>query len=150
LVWLLVFFVATSSSLIRDPGEASNRVKCEKVKQRHWGWVISGFIKTCFMDDVTRISSAGFSIDSVQDQTVYGMIFEHNLEINYLPDNIHENFPNLTGLSAYDAGLKGISRTNFINMIYLKELHLSNNYLGKIYKDTFKDLVSLEVVFLGK
>lgn len=127
----------------------TNEVSCEKVKQRHWGWVISDQILTCFMDDETRIISDDFTIDLAHTDIV-GLLLEHNQNILYLPINIHEAFPNLIGLTAYDCHVNAISNKNFKNLGSLKELHLSNNYIEKIFSNTFEDLYSLEVVFLGK
>lgn len=101
------------------------------------------------MDDETRLISDDFTIDLTHEDVV-GLLLEHNQNILYLPINIHEAFPNLIGLSAYDCHVLAISNKNFKNLESLKELHLSNNYIEIIFSNTFEDLYSLEVVFLGK
>jgi Leucine-rich repeat (LRR) protein len=101
------------------------------------------------MDEQTKIDSVGFMISSPRNDTIKGLIFEHNTKINYLPENTGEKFPNLVGFSAYDAQLKAISKANFQNLIHLEELHLSNNQIQIINSDTFEGLISLEHIFLG-
>lgn len=148
-ILILSAWFALSES-IQTPQKSFLEVNCERVKLRHWGWKIDDHIMTCFMDDETAIKSTGVLIGEWQNLTMSGLIFEHNQKINYLPENISEKFPNLVGLSAYDSGVKKISKANFHNLIHLKELHLSNNFIVMINGDTFAGLISLDHVFLGK
>lgn len=102
------------------------------------------------MNDITEISTTGVMIGSLQNTSIAGFNLEHNKKINYLPENTGEKFPNLIGFSAFDSGVKEISKANFANLVLLKELHLSKNVKSKINSNTFEGLLSLKAIFLGK
>lgn len=122
---------------------------CEKVKTRHWDWTIGDYIYTCFMDETTRIDVKDVAI-STYNENVQGLLLEHNQNIRYLPIKVHENFPNLLGISAFDCKIEEISKANFEKLTKLTEIHLHNNKIKVIYADTFEDLTALQHIFLGK
>jgi hypothetical protein len=128
----------------------ANEVPCEAIKQREWEWTIDNFIKTCFMDDETIIDGDNFTISSPISTKVSGLLLEHNQNVKFLPVKVAETFPNILGISAFDCKIKQISKANFENLHKLTEIHLHGNMIETIYSNTFEDLVSLEVIFLGR
>lgn len=67
-----------------------------------------------------------------------------NGEVRFLPINMSNAFKNLRKLKANNCGMIGISRSNFNDLIYLKEIDISFNSLSSIPENTFNVLVVLE------
>lgn len=139
-----------STLLVASFTEATKEVQCERVAQRHWGWIINGYIETCFLDGDSVIDNVGFELRSPRSESTIGILFEHNKRIEFLPENTNEIFPNLVGLTAMGCAVKAITKANFRNMKKLLELHLSHNRIQSISSDAFEDLVSLHFLFLSK
>jgi hypothetical protein len=105
---------------------------------------------TCYMIDETIIYDDDYSIANPKDTKVSGLLLEHNQNVKFLPVKVAEKFPNILGISAFDCKIKQISKANFENLHKLTEIHLHGNMIETIYSNTFEDLVSLEVIFLGR
>lgn len=104
-------------------------------------------LKTCIMNS-TAINSNYFTITSVKDETVEEIYFDHNHDLNFLPNAIGEKFPNLLSLSAWRCSLLSVSRDNFIQLLSLRRMALNENNIQTISTETFEDLTSLEWLFL--
>lgn len=102
------------------------------------------------MRKTITIEKSDFFFSQPKDNKVTGFCLENNKKINYLPINLHENFPNLFGLDARDCAIKQIKNENFRGLKFLKILWLSRNQIDIIAKNTFEDLKHLEYVSLGK
>jgi Leucine rich repeat len=124
------------------------RVSCEIVVESDWENV--GSQKTCFLNETTVITAQGFTIASKIDEIVGGLDFSGNKNISKLPENVHENFPNLQIYSANSCSITSVSILNFKNLRNLKQLDLQNNQIEEISSSTFNDLQSLRWLFLSK
>jgi Leucine-rich repeat (LRR) protein len=102
------------------------------------------------MMEETIIDDDDYTIANEKDTKVSGLLLEHNQKVKFLPIKVAEKFPNILGISAFDCKIKSISKENFENLHKLTEIHLHGNMIETIYSNTFEDLVSLEVIFLGK
>jgi Leucine-rich repeat (LRR) protein len=96
------------------------------------------------------INSTGVTISSAKDETMMKIIFEFNKKVFYLPEKVHEVYPNLEIYNAGSCSIVSIFKRNFKNLTNLKELYLEYNNIEKISSDVFKNLPSLEGLFLGK
>lgn len=139
----LIFAVAIVEIILKANADF---VACESVKLAHW--FEYGDIKTCNMKE-TSIKSTGVKFSTKTD-VVEGLMFIFNRKILNLPENVAENFPNLIGINAYSCTINEISRQHFKGLIKLKELNFGHNFIKKISSETFKDLVSLEIIHLGE
>jgi Leucine rich repeat len=126
--------------------KAKEFVACEVVKTVFWA--LLGNITTCNMLQIS-INSTGAKI-STYNHFVKGLDFDHNTRIFYLPENVAETFPNLVGYYIYDCAINEISRQHFKGLHKLRELNISYNFIRKIPSDTFKDLLSIELIWLGE
>jgi hypothetical protein len=101
------------------------------------------------MKQSTSISTEDIEI-STRDASITALSFRDNKKIYFLPIRVHEAFPNLWRYSASDCALTTISRKNFNNLNKLRQLLLHFNQIKTIHSDTFIDLISLEMLDLGK
>lgn len=106
--------------------------------------------KTCLMNVTTAIVSIGSQIAVNEDQETKTLIFHGNKKIYFLPKNIYRNFPDLIEIDASKCSIKIVSRENFKKLEKLKKLSLQNNEIEKVQKNSFEDLLSLEVLDLRK
>lgn len=127
---------------------AASDFGCSISQKFHWS-IYNGELHTCMTIGVT-INSPETSIMSDRDGTVQGMVFDDNPEIKFLPINVHEKFPNIIGLSAWQCAIKVVSKKNFKNLSHLTVLSLARNQIEKVDIDTFDDLTSLEKLHLRK
>lgn len=96
------------------------------------------------------INKSDFCFNITRDNKVTGLTFENNKNINYLPINLHENFPNLFGLDGRDCSIRQITNDNFRGLKFLKQIWLSKNNIEIIASNTFEENKHLEYVSLGK
>lgn len=79
-----------------------------------------------------------------------GFALHNNKNIFFLPVDVSKTFSNLVVLKAWDCSLTTISRENFRGLGKLQFLDLETNQISKITRDTFRDLESLEWIWLSK
>lgn len=118
-------------------------VPCERVEK-------SGGFVDCFMDQTTAITSDTVKISDAREESISKLWFDHNSKIFFLPIEIHEKFPNLIQINAFNCSISTISKSNFVKLSKLRILYLENNKIEKIDSDTFDDLISLEEIDLSK
>jgi DNA polymerase/3'-5' exonuclease PolX len=123
-------------------------LSCETISDTEL--IIVGTVKTCVMDEFSKITSEGFVISSAQDLNVKALQLDQNKKIEFLPISSYQTFANLEFYSASKCSIKNISYQNFLQMNKLRALFLSENQIETIANDTFKDLAVLEVLDLGK
>lgn len=140
--YFIVIILATSLIV------KAKEVECETVTNFNWPYFI-GQQKTCDMRRSTAIESNNDTI-STHDENVLGFLLRQNKKISHLPINIHENFPDLVSIDAHACAIKSISRENFRNLSLLKVLWLQFNKIEMVHNDVFRDLSSLERLFLSK
>lgn len=127
-------------------------ISCESVSKVNWS-VKLGDIQSCVMQVRTKIDSKEFAILSTGEPTnlsILGLTFYSNKQVSFLPVQVDVAFPQLVGYSAAKCSIKTISKDNFKNLRNLKDLSLRCNQIETIEKDTFEDLILLEVLWLGK
>lgn len=129
---------------------AFNRlVTCEKFESREV-YGINTDLQTCFMDGETIIDELGTMISSILKKSVTEVFFDRNKNIEFLPENIYEKFPNIVSYTAWDCALNSVSKVNFKSLSKLRRLALNNNKIQRIESDTFEDLKALELLMLSK
>ena len=106
-------------------------------------------LKTCRMP-VCSINSTGISIAPPRDENMKKIIFDYNKKVFYLPEKVREVYPNLEIYTAGGCSIIAISKNNFEGLTHLKELNLEFNNIQRIPNEVFKDLLSLESIFLGE
>lgn len=127
-----------------------SEAECEKEENHNYiNFLLFPQARTCYMKTVTTISSPGFTISS-RDETIGGLLFDHNKKINFLPEKVANTFPNLIVYSVYNCSLVKVFPANFKNLVNLKALDLQNNKIEKIPNNLFDDLTSLEYLNLSK
>lgn len=122
---------------------------CEKINDYSWDMPI-GKQRTCFMNKNTAIDSSDVSISSTADASIGAINFYGNKKIKFLPKNPAEKFANLMVYDARYCDIESISYHHFKGLTKLQKLHLSSNKIKKVTSDTFKDLMSLKALWLGK
>lgn len=102
------------------------------------------------MTDSPEINIPGSNLATAKDEEVAGLTMSLNSRIQFLPENLHDVFPNLMAFSASYCSLTIISRENFRQLYELRELHLDFNQIEKVEMNTFEDLTKLRVITLSK
>lgn len=133
---LLTFFIISSCFVI----STANEITCEDDDVNDE--------PSCFVTE-TAINASDFTISGPEDDTVHSFISSYNRNVEFLPIRIGKKFPNLVKYAADRCRIGDISKSNFENLFHLRTLNLNGNKLEIIKSDSFKDLVSLESLFLG-
>lgn len=107
-------------------------------------------LKTCRLDtyDKTEIDSPDSVLASEVDEKMTEIFADDNRNIEFLPTNMHEKFPNLMSISVWFCRLRNVSSTTFKNLKFLVRLALNGNFLENFDEGTFTDLVSLKYLYL--
>lgn len=138
-------FILFLFSIYFETTEAKT-IECENIGEG--GWFV-GKVKTCWMNDGTSIGHKHVTV-STFDASVKSLSFWNNKDIQYLPDQVNENFPNLIGYSADECSIKEISKGNFMGLNKLILLDLRHNKIEKIESYVFEDLQELRDLRLSK
>lgn len=104
----------------------------------------------CYLNGTTSISKKGETFHFMLDQSINGLYMSGNKRIEYLPVNVHRNFPNIKQYLAEDCSIREISRKNFEKLYEVSEIRLRENQIEKIPSDTFADLPLLLYIGLRK
>lgn len=135
--------------ILRAIDQASGaKISCEKV-EIETSWTLGNFL-TCYMQKVTIINLPGTTIAGNINDRIQALTLAQNEKISYLPEQVNEKFSNLLVYGAQYCSLTSISRRNFLSLTYLRGLYLEGNQIKKISSETFDDLISLEILELGK
>jgi Leucine rich repeat len=150
---LLSFTIFLLSCFVMVQRVVSNQVSCEVINACG-GWTISPNhrLHTCRLltPSITSIYAPGFRINSLKDFSVTGINSERNKNIQFLPENVYEVFPNLEGYNSHACAIKIISKANFQGLNKLKDLNLHTNQIEMLISDSFQDLTSLNLLQLRK
>lgn len=109
-----------------------------------------GGYKYSTSNDPIVIEAHGFTIDSPRNEFIEGLFMGWNEQVDYLPENISERFPNLVVMDAVYSSINSISKANFVNLTSLQRLYLRGNRIQRIDDDTFSGLISLTVLELSE
>lgn len=96
------------------------------------------------------IKFRGYFMATPRDETLWAIFYERNKNVEFLPENTKEKFPNLVMYDASHCALKAISKVNFNGLMKLKYIWLGNNSIEVIKDDTFEGLKSLLKLHLGE
>lgn len=133
---ILIFAVAVSKL-------EATQISCEKIE----GYPrITG--KRCFMNSTTTISTADVTLADLANVDVYGLMFDFNKKIEFLPVEVYKTFPNLAVLAAENCSLKEISARNFEKLVGLVFLDLQGNHIKSIPNYCFEGLTKLSHLLL--
>lgn len=124
----------------------ADEVRCEEIKVHDWSY--TGERLTCYVNS-SYISWNGVTIAKA-DVTVGALWLEGNKRVSSLPVEVSKTFPHLFGYNAESCSVSLLFKANFLNLGELEFLSLENNKIEMINRDTFEDLVSLKVLYLGK
>lgn len=122
-------------------------VSCERIGTTKFETV--GELKTCWMNTKVPIKVPDVTI-LTKDESVTGIFFTSNKNIEFLPIQIPGNLQNLVGYSAHRCSIKKVSKPCFAGLKNLKLLYLHKNQIEMIPSDTFEDLIAMEFLFLCK
>lgn len=107
--------------------------------------------KRCHYNSSVVISSSDTSIADAKDETVDALyVINYNLNVKFLPINVHAKFPNIKLIHAVGCSIKEISKKNFANLDQLKSIVLNSNEITMVPSDTFQGLLQLAVINLGE
>lgn len=97
----------------------------------------------------TTIDGPEFTFSIKPNFTIFGLNFNDNEKISFLPVHVRESFPNLNGITAERCSIQSISKDNFRYLVDLKLLNLNSNRIESFDSDVFEHLTSLEELYLG-
>ena len=92
------------------------------------------------------INSTEFLIASRHGDAVKAFMSNDLKNIEYLPENINEKFPNLAILKAKNCSIKAVRKENFCGLQKLVKLMLDNNEITELSADVFDDLIRLKIL----
>lgn len=124
---------------------------CEKYEDISWS-SIGGYHKACFMRDSITIDAPGTTIGSARDDTIKALYLAYNKNVFFLPERVHEVYPNLLIYVAGGDGspLKTMSKVNFRKLRHLTDVDVENSQIESIESSTFEDLIFLERIWLSE
>lgn len=102
------------------------------------------------MTDVTVIDSLGYTLGLSRDESIETITFAYNKNIEFLPENVSETYPNLAVFDAAACAIRRISQLNFVNLLKLENIFLDGNRIERIERFTFDGLNSLSEIYLSK
>lgn len=110
--------------------------------------VFIGEASTCLVNQT--IENEEFVLRLEPDTTVEGFEVSKNNAVQFLPRHIGATFPNLKDFMAWVCGLTIVRDFYFANMRNTRYLILGNNKIAAIEPNSFKDLVNVNWLHLGK
>lgn len=141
---VLVVFLLNGKAIF---GASTKLISCENVKD---SLSLNARPTECSLTEITVINSRGFTLSSPRDIETGTITFAYNKNIEYLPDNVYQTFPNLRQFDAAACAIRNISNTNFVKLDKLARIHLDGNLIERLESTTFEGLAMLEKIFLSK
>lgn len=131
-----IVLVAVSASIV-----AAKDLVCEVFSPGYGG-------RECYMNNYTVIDSEDYAFPEV-DETIKVLIFYGNKKIEFLPEYVSRQIPEMLRYGAFDCSLTDIQRKHFQGLIKLDHLLLDRNKIEAIRSDTFQDLVKCSQISLS-
>ena len=144
LLWIYIFEILNINGQV-----VVKEIACERFFTGKWNSLNNETFTVCDMKSDTEIDEPNVKISDFDDSEL-SLTFFTNRNIFYLPIDVAKSFPNLIVYGADKTSIKEISKENFRNLRKLRSLTLMSNKIERIFSDTFEDLESLEVLWLGK
>lgn len=138
-------FVAANNSINIKYGDITvgGRIKVMK-------WcILKGNFTTFYVFGNHGANAANFSLDVGRNLKVKGFMANNNKNLEFLPVDVSENFPNLLAYSASRCCLKGLVYSNFKGLTSLQHLDLQHNKIESVESKNFLDLRSLRFLKLS-
>lgn len=104
----------------------------------------------CYLNSTTIIVASKVRFAGPKNSNVDAILFDNNVDLQFLPVNIYEKFPNLERISGESAAVKAISSMNFERLLKMKFLNLKANRIEFIPNDCFEGLLNLIEINLCK
>lgn len=102
------------------------------------------------MSETTVISSTGVTLSTPANNNVKRIDFAYNKQIEYLPEDVYQNFPELTVFDAPTCSVKKLSKATFRNLSKLEFIILDSNLIERIDSGTFESLTQLKKIYMRK
>jgi Leucine-rich repeat (LRR) protein len=97
----------------------------------------------------TVINSTGFTVLSPINKAVKTISLAYNKHVEFLPENLFENFPDLQIVDSAACSLRELSKATFRNLFKLEQINLDGNKIERIEGDTFETLTLLREIFIS-
>lgn len=125
----------------------SNEVLCEQMFRSYFGIA-------CYVGADTEIRSQSYKIISTDHQRIQSLDIRKTIRndgviVRYLPV-VNRFISNIIEYVVNNAAISVIGKENFDGMIWLEDLKLSFNFIQTIPKDTFRGLIRLKYIDLGR
>lgn len=141
--------VIKNVTILRVRNLDKNEVGDGKLMDIVWYKWVDAPLATFVTSKNLTINVKNYTISTDKGVKVKGFSARKNLNIEYLPINIYDLFPNLIAYKAINCSVKSLSIENFRNLLALELLALDNNQIEGIPPGVFSDLGSLEVLNLS-
>lgn len=145
----MLFFTLLASIASAAVRVTSEPINCETIDNEYLTDAY-GELKLCEMTDKTSIDVPGVALDVEQDESILAIRFYDNKKIFFLPVDVYKSYPKLVIYFAHSCNIKFLFKENFENLGTVKELHLDNNRIQKLDGEMFKDMASLQIIYLSK
>lgn len=120
-------------------------LNCESYND-DWG-VIKQTLYTCHVEN-QFVNTEHNSIASDLDNSVHGVDFNNNTQVQFIPTDLSLTFPSLIVVQFWTCSVKFIKESNFKGLVDLLFINLANNKIRKIEDGSFKDNTKLEFLWL--
>jgi Leucine-rich repeat (LRR) protein len=126
----------------------AQQVDCEEIQSRRIADIGDELLQVCRMDLAIVIDTNSFTLSSEVNQDVTEIYASGNHNIDFLPNNIYEKFPNILSLSFRSCNLNSVTNENFQKLFSMKRLDLAGNTIEAISDNAFSDLTNLRYLHL--
>ncbi|KAL7011117.1 hypothetical protein ACKWTF_014095 [Chironomus riparius] len=92
------------------------------------------------------INSTEFMIMSRRAEAVKAFMSNNLKNIEFLPENVNEKFPNLANFEALNCSIKAVRKENFFGLQKLVKLVLDYNEIQELGANVFDDLIRLKTL----
>lgn len=143
------------AAILSSVSASSKEGPCEEIVNTNWTSIrllnetTSVLSLTCHLWG-TVVDSNDFLITSARNETVEGFFAQENKNLEYLPTNLGEKFPNLLFLATVNCSIKEITKESFKGLSLLRNLYLHSNQIEKIDDDTFDYISAIQLIALSK
>lgn len=130
----------------------ANEVACQLIRLgNYWYEMVTSEYQgpiACVFPENTTISNSNTSLRNAKDERVLKLRLNFDTNIDYLPINIVEVFPNLTETQSISSSLKFLTYSGLQKSYNLKSLNLRKGRIESFELNAFHDLNKLESLIL--
>ena len=121
-------------------------LNCESYSD-DWG-AIKQTLHTCHVEN-QFVNTENISIASDLDNSVYGLDFNNNAQVQFIPADLSLTFSRLVVVQFWTCSVKFIKESNFKGLVDLLFINLIHNKIRKIEDGSFKENTKLEYLWLS-